>query len=135
MILLEGDVFFAAPLLDQLLASSNPDVTLVERWTPALDGSVVQVAADGTVAAWVHKKDRPPGIALEGCYKTVNIHRFSAAFVRGRICGRHWRRRCCYQGDHLGEPISRPCSPAILRDGARIHGVQGGPRPLGGNRR
>jgi len=120
MAVLEGDVFFAARVLDQLLAAAEPDLTLVERWTPALDGSVVEVAGDGTVAAWVHKKDRPPGIDLERTYKTVNMHRFSAEFVRDRLrpaLAEH------VAADGGREPIETVFA-AMVRDGARIHAVE-----------
>ena len=82
-VVLEGDVFFSASALEELLASPAPDVTLVERWRPALDGSVVQLRPDGSVAAWVHKKDRPAGFVLACTYKTVNMHRFPSISAHG----------------------------------------------------
>lgn len=120
MLLLEGDVFFAASALDELLASPAPDVTLVERWRPALDGSVVQLKPDGSVAAWVHKKDRPAGFALDDTYKTVNMHRFSAAFVRD------WLRPALASqlaADGGREPIETVFA-AIIRQGGRIHAAE-----------
>jgi len=83
LLVVEGDVFFEQRVVDEFLSLEERDVTLVDRWRPDLDGSVVTVSADGLVSAWVHKKDRPAGFGLEGTYKTVNLHRFSQAFVRG----------------------------------------------------
>lgn len=120
MLLLEGDVFFEAPTLEQLLAASEPDITLVERWRPALDGSVVQVRPDGSVEAWVHKKDRPAGFALDSTFKTVNMHRFSAAFVRDWL-----RPELALQvvTDGGQEPIETVFA-AIVSRGGRIHARQ-----------
>ncbi len=124
VLLLEGDVFFGGAILHQLLASSAPDVTLVERWRPDLDGSVVQGRPGGSVAAWVHKKDRPPGFALAETYKTVNVHRFSTAFVHD------WLRPALASriaADGGREPIETVFA-AIVRGGGRIQAseVSGG---------
>jgi choline kinase len=98
VVVLEGDVFFDQRLLDTALRLPHPNVTVVERWNPSLDGSVVEVDADCHVRRWIHKKDRPPGFALEGTFKTVNIHRLSRGFVNERL---------------------RPALDETLRDGGR----------------
>jgi choline kinase len=117
VVLLEGDVFFEARVLGQLLATPEPDVTVVEPWTPALDGSVVKVARDRTVSAWIHKKDRPSGMVPEGTCKTVNIHRLSAAFVRDRL-----RPALAAEVTSNGgvEPLETVFA-GLVRAGARIH--------------
>jgi len=82
VLVLEGDVFFERSVLEHFLCEPYSDATLVERWHEALDGSVVQVGTDACVERWVHKSQRPAGFRLEGTHKTVNLHRFSAGFVR-----------------------------------------------------
>ena len=117
LLVIEGDVFFEQRVVDEFLSREEPDVTLVDRWRPDLDGSVVTVSADGSVSAWVHKKDRPAGFALEGTYKTVNLHRFSQAFVRG------WLRPALARqvaADGGREPIETVFAE-IVRNGGRIH--------------
>jgi choline kinase len=85
VVVLEGDVFFEQRVLDEVLQMPHANVTVVERWNPALDGSVVELDSERHVRRWVHKKDRPPGFALEGTFKTVNIHRLSRGFVDERL--------------------------------------------------
>jgi NDP-sugar pyrophosphorylase family protein len=117
LLVLEGDVFFEQRVIDAFLSREEPDVTLVDRWRPDLDGSVVTVSADSSVTAWVHKNDRPAGFALDGTYKTVNLHRFSQAFVRGwlrPVLARH------VASDGGREPIETVFAE-IIRTGGRIH--------------
>jgi choline kinase len=120
LLVLEGDVFFEQSVVDEFLSNGEQDVTLVERWRPDLDGSVVTRSADGTVTAWVHKKDRPAGFALDGTYKTVNLHRFSQAFVGD------WLRPALARhvaADGGREPIETAFAE-IVRNGARIHAAE-----------
>jgi choline kinase len=123
VLVLEGDVFFEASVLARLLAAS-PDATLVERWSPRLDGSVVVLDAHGNVSAWIHKKDRPPGFCPEGTYKTVNIHRFSRAFLDNEILP---ALDVELERDGGREPIETPLA-RIVGGGGRIHAVQAGGR-------
>lgn len=120
ILVLEGDVVFDQHVLDDFLVSPHVDATLVQRWNPALDGSVVQVDADGSVHAWVHKKDRPPGFSLAGTYKTVNIHRFSRRFVRERLRPALWAE---VTTDGGREPIETSFA-RIVQEGGRIHAVE-----------
>lgn len=120
VLVLEGDVFFEQRVVDEFLSRKEPDVTLVDRWRPDLDGSVVTVSPDGSVMAWVHKKDRPAGFALDGTYKTVNLHRFSRAFVGG------WLRPALARhvaADGGREPIETVFAE-IVRNGGRIHAAE-----------
>jgi NDP-sugar pyrophosphorylase family protein len=123
VLVLEGDVFFDASVLARLLAAP-PDATLVERWTPRLDGSVVELDADANVRAWIHKKDRPPGFSPGGTYKTVNIHRFSRAFLDNEI-----RPALDFEIERDGgrEPLETPLA-RIVAGGGRIHAVDAGGR-------
>jgi NDP-sugar pyrophosphorylase family protein len=117
VLVLEGDVFFERSVLERFLALPAVDATLVEPWRPGLDGSVVQRGPDGVVRAWLHKKEQPPGFSLNGTCKTVNVHRFSAAFVR------QWLRpalQAQVSADGGREPIETMFA-AMVRDGARIH--------------
>jgi choline kinase len=120
LLVLEGDVFFEQRVLDEFLSREEQDVTLVDSWRPDLDGSVVTLSADGGVTAWVHKKDRPAGFALDGTYKTVNLHRFSQAFVRGWLwpaLARH------VAADGGREPIETVFAE-IVRNGGQIHATE-----------
>jgi choline kinase len=98
VVVLEGDVFFEQRVLDEALHLPHSNVTVVERWNPALDGSVVELDSSCHVRRWVHKKDRPPGFSLDGTFKTVNLHRLSRGFVIERL---------------------RPVLDEMMRDGGR----------------
>ena len=76
MLLLEGDLVFEPELLQRLSQTSEPDVAVVERFQPPMDGTVIQ-----TKGCWASKmvlkayqgNDFDYGSAL----KTVNIYKFS----------------------------------------------------------
>ncbi len=115
---LEGDVYFDVDVIDQFLTAPYGDATLVEPWNPTLDGSVVELDSGRTVRAWVHKKDRPPNFRLEGTYKTVNVHRFSRAFLRERLLP----ALAAEVARGGREPIETVFA-RIVAEGGRIHAV------------
>lgn len=85
LLILEGDVFFENKLLKELLDDERENITAVEKYNPHLDGTFVDVAEDGIVKSWIHKKDRPQGFTIEDKFKTINIHKFSKNFIRNQI--------------------------------------------------
>jgi choline kinase len=117
VLVLEGDVFFEGSVLEHFQAVPARDATLVDAWRPGLDGSVVQIATDRRITAWLHKKEQPPGFSLTGTYKTVNVHRFSQRFVREWL---HPALKAQVSADGGREPIETVCA-AMVRGGARIH--------------
>lgn len=80
VLVLEGDVFFDAGLIERILEEEEENVTVVEKYSPLLDGSFVAVEGDW-VRDWIHKSKRKEGFTLEDKFKTVNIHKFSGTFV------------------------------------------------------
>lgn len=79
-LIIEGDVFFEEDLLLALLDKKTDAITIVEKYNPILDGSMVQIEKK-IVTDWIHKKSRYKGFVLTDKYKTVNIHLFSAKFI------------------------------------------------------
>jgi len=122
-LIVEGDVFFDQDVLDGLLTSPYADATLVEKWHPALSGSVVELAADGCVRAWVHEKDRPRGFALDGTYKTVNLHKFSSGFLR-----EHLHPALAVHVERGGTEPLETAMAQIVAGGGRVHAVEAGGR-------
>ena len=120
LLVLEGDVFFERRVLQDLLAIRDADATVVAPWTPSIDGSVVDIDAAGFVCRWMHKKDRPAGFLPLGLYKTVNLHRFSRAFVNERLRPVLASQRVTGAGR---EPIETALA-AIVADGARIRAIE-----------
>ncbi len=81
LFILEGDVFFSLALLERIEDDSHDNTTLLEKYNPALDGTFAEMDESGYVVDWTHKSMREPGYTLEDKYKTINIHKFSKAFV------------------------------------------------------
>ncbi len=115
VLVLEGDVYFEQPVLDRFLCAPYEDATLVEPWHPGLTGSVVRLAADGSVDAWLHEKHRVAGTPLDGTFKTVNVHRWSAGFVDAWLLP-------ALAVESGGEPIETVMKD-VVSAGARIQGV------------
>jgi choline kinase len=85
LLLLEGDIYFEEKLLREFLRDKRENLTIVEKYNPNLDGTFVEIREDKSVLKWIHKDDRQEGFTLKDKYKTVNIHKFSAAFIKERI--------------------------------------------------
>ena len=84
ILVLEGDVFFDHQLVEKILEDEGENVTLVEKYSPDLDGSFVEIS-ENFVTAWVHKTRRPDKFHLEEKFKTINIHKFTGFFVHEQL--------------------------------------------------
>ncbi len=88
VLLLECDLFYRRGLLDTLLERGRDAdcAILVSPYDPArMDGTVVHAAPDGHVRSLAVKRAQGPGFDYAGALKTVNIYRFSRAFVCDRL--------------------------------------------------
>ncbi len=82
--LLEGDLIFEDALLEQLFAIPEPNVAVVDRYQPFMDGTVI--LAEGRVAkTMVLKKDQGGNFDYSRALKTVNIYRLSGKDLSHRI--------------------------------------------------
>ena len=79
--LLEGDVFFEYGLLDKLIQDNHEAATLIEKYSPELDGTFIELSDRNYVVDWTHKSMREEGYILDDKYKTINIHKFSKEFI------------------------------------------------------
>ena len=59
ILVIEGDVFFDQGLLDALISHGAENVTMVEKYHPALDGTFVDVDHQLFVTGWWHASRRP----------------------------------------------------------------------------
>lgn len=74
LFVLDGDVVFDAPILAMLDATSAAAACGVVRWRAGLDGTVLELAADGLVSA-MHLSGGPrTGVSAAGMFKTINVH-------------------------------------------------------------
>jgi hypothetical protein len=53
----------------------------LEPYNERLEGTFAQLDQEGFVVDWRHKSDQEVGYRLEDKFKTVNLHKFSRAFV------------------------------------------------------
>ncbi len=86
LLLLEGDVFFRREILDDLIAMEASNATVLEPYNDLLDGTFAELDAQGCVVDWMHKSMRPEDYDVSDKYKTVNIHKFSSAFIKDYLC-------------------------------------------------
>ena len=73
-LIIEADVLFEPRILEIVVSSPFPTVTVVDDWRPESSGTVA-VVRDSRVIAWVHESRRPAGFSPERHHKTVNITR------------------------------------------------------------
>lgn len=79
-LLLESDIVFEDGTLQALYDDSSPDVALVAKYEPWMDGTMVRLDPAGNISSFVPKsafiyKD------IDSYYKTVNVYKFSRNFV------------------------------------------------------
>jgi NDP-sugar pyrophosphorylase family protein len=81
LLILEGDVFFESELLKKFIEFPRNNSTIIEKYSPELDGSFVSLSREEIVSEWTHKTFRSKYFSLEDKYKTINIHKFSKDFL------------------------------------------------------
>ena len=84
VLLLEGDLVFEPELLKRLTQTSEPDVAIVERFQPSMDGTVIQ--ANGHWASrMVLKANQGDDFDYASALKTVNIYKLSQELLQDQI--------------------------------------------------
>ena len=76
ILLLESDLVFDDRLVSQLVLMDEPNVAVVDRYQPTMDGTVI-LADRGEAVSMVLKADQGPGFDYSRALKTVNIYRLS----------------------------------------------------------
>ncbi len=79
-ILLESDLIYDESMLHLLISNPNPDLALVAKYEPWMDGTMVRIDDENNILNFIPKKafrheDK------EFYYKTVNIYKFSRRFI------------------------------------------------------
>ena len=77
VLLLESDLVFDDKLISELIEMDEPNVAVVDRFRPGMDGSVI-LADGGVVRALVLKSEQSHGFDYNSALKTVNIYRLSS---------------------------------------------------------
>lgn len=79
-ILLESDLIFEPQIIDNLISNQYPNVAVVDKYQPWMDGTVVEINNEFDIVNFVSKKDFDFS-KTEDYYKTVNIYKFSKDFL------------------------------------------------------
>lgn len=79
-LLLESDLIFEESMLHLLVDNPNPDLALVAKYEPWMDGTMVRIDDDNNILNFIPKK----AFRIEDSdfyYKTVNVYKFSRHFI------------------------------------------------------
>lgn len=80
-LLLESDLIFEKSILQRLLESPDPNLAVVDKYQPYMDGTVVKMNKRGEMTALISKAHFDFS-EINSYYKTVNIYKFSREFLR-----------------------------------------------------
>lgn len=118
--ILEGDVFFDDVVLKRLITEKHPNATILEHYNPELDGTFATLNKEGFVVDWRHKSEQEPGYTLTDKYKTVNLHRFSVAFVKEILIAENER---LIESMGCNQPLEKTMRQIVSQDPMQIKGV------------
>ncbi|CDG86479.1 aminotransferase class I/II-fold pyridoxal phosphate-dependent enzyme [Xenorhabdus bovienii] len=79
-ILLESDLIYEKNILDNLISNKFPNLAVVDKYQPWMDGTVVEINETFDIINFVPKKDFDFN-KTNKYYKTVNIYKFSKEFL------------------------------------------------------
>lgn len=79
-LLIESDLIFGDSLFPMIVDNPNPNVALVAKYEPWMDGTMVRIDADGNIVSFVPRKAFNYA-EVDRYYKTVNIYKFSRQFL------------------------------------------------------
>lgn len=78
-LLFESDIIFEDAALDALVKDERDTLALVDRYEPWMDGTCVRINEKDEIVSFIPGKQFDFS-NTEGCYKTVNIYKFSRHF-------------------------------------------------------
>lgn len=79
-ILLESDLIYEEKIIDNLLSNKFPNLAVVDKYQPWMDGTVVEINDEFDIVNFISKKDFDLN-KTDKYYKTVNIYKFSKEFL------------------------------------------------------
>ena len=82
ILLVEADIFFDDRLLSALQDAPAENVAATALFARGMDGAVVRTDADGFVTQLIEGKEQGPGFDYKAAFKTVNIYRFGADYLK-----------------------------------------------------
>lgn len=79
-LLIESDLIFGDSLFPMIIDNPHPNVALVAKYEPWMDGTMVRIDADDNIVSFVPRKAFNYA-EVDRYYKTVNIYKFSRRFL------------------------------------------------------
>jgi len=80
-LLVEGDLLLGSDIVRLCIDHASPDVAVVARFEPRMNGTVTQLTEDRSVAAFVMEDEIVAGLPTP-YFKTVNLYKLSAGFSK-----------------------------------------------------
>lgn len=80
-LLLESDLVYDPSVLSRVIGSTEPNLAVVARYQPWMDGTMVTLDDDGHIASFIPKRHLVDS-GFSSYYKTVNIYKFSKHFIQ-----------------------------------------------------
>ncbi len=80
-LLFESDLIYEPSIIQRLLDDPNPNVAVVDKYNATMDGTVVTLNESNDITAFIPKKYFDYR-KVQDYYKTVNIYKFSRAFLQ-----------------------------------------------------
>lgn len=82
-LLIESDLIFSDNLFDIVINNDSPNIALVARYEPWMDGTMVCIDEDDNIINFIPKKAFNYE-EVKSYYKTVNIYKFSKEFSKNK---------------------------------------------------
>ncbi len=80
--LFEADVYCDISVISQLVECDDPDIMLIDKYLPQMDGTVVSLDEYGRVLKMFLKKDQIDQFDYKDKYKTINFYSISSEFAK-----------------------------------------------------
>lgn len=80
-LLLESDLIYEKEILDKLITNPYPNLAVVAKFQPYMDGTMVEINEEDEIIALI-SKDKFDYKEKDLYYKTVNIYKFSKEFLK-----------------------------------------------------
>lgn len=80
--LFEADVFCEKKLIGDLFNALHDNVIVIDRYTPEMDGTVVELDDADRVKSMYLKRHQGEGFSFDQTYKTVNFYKLSKSYIR-----------------------------------------------------
>lgn len=82
-LLIESDLIFSDAIFEMVMKSQEPNLALVAKYEPWMDGTMVRIDSEYNIVNFVPKEDFNYA-EIDSYYKTVNVYKLSKEFSRDK---------------------------------------------------